>query len=107
MKIYIHAGTFKTGSSGLQNSLYYQRDKLLQNGVLYPVTGISENGDSIGFRHSRFVYEYKKDTYLQLVQELRREIEEHKPEILIMSSEAWSVPEGVDSLYDLMDQLQS
>jgi len=107
MKVFVHAGTFKTGSSALQNSLYNQKSNLLQNGVLYPSTGLSEDGDLIGYRHSKFVYEYGKDTYPRLIVDLKREIEIHKPKILILSSEAWSRPEAANSLFDLINHLQT
>jgi len=35
-RIVIHAGFFKTGTTALQSSLAANREKLLQNGVLYP-----------------------------------------------------------------------
>jgi hypothetical protein len=107
VKIFIHAGTFKTGSSALQNSLYHQRENLLSNGVLYPLTGLMEDGDSIGYRHSKFVYEYGKGTYPKLIDELKHEIEIHKPKTLIMSSEAWSRPEATKSLLFLINFLQT
>ena len=106
MKIFIHAGTYKTGSSALQNSLYYQRDNLLKMGVLYPLTGLMGDGDLIGHRHGKFFFEHGKNTYPRLIDDLKREIELHKPTTLIMSSEAWSRPKAAESLFDLINHLQ-
>nr|WP_010131658.1 hypothetical protein [Microbulbifer agarilyticus] len=106
MKIFIHAGTFKTGSSALQDSLYKQREKLLENRVLFPLAGISKNGESIGYRHSRFVYEHGKASYQKLLSDLKSEIEVHRPEKLILSSEAWSRPGAAVKLFDLISHLQ-
>lgn len=107
MKIFVHAGTFKTGSSAFQNSLYHQRENLLKQGILYPISGLSEDGDVIGYRHSRFVYEYGKESYSQLIEDLRGEINKHKPTTLIISSEAWSRPGAAKSLFRLIDNLQT
>ena len=40
--LYLHIGTGKTGTSALQDFLFYNRDTLLQQGYLYPLTGLDE-----------------------------------------------------------------
>ena len=49
-RIVIHAGFFKTGTTALQSSLAANREKLLQNGVLYPALS-SGNADRSTGQH--------------------------------------------------------
>lgn len=44
MKIFIHIGTHKTGSTHIQNTCKSLREKLNQQGVCYPVKGYSQSG---------------------------------------------------------------
>ncbi|PCI59478.1 MAG: hypothetical protein COB37_11575 [Kordiimonadales bacterium] len=39
-KLFIHAGTFKTGTSFFQHVMYHNREKLLDAGICYPDTGL-------------------------------------------------------------------
>ncbi|HEV2362711.1 MAG TPA: hypothetical protein VGS12_00785 [Caulobacteraceae bacterium] len=45
MKIVLHAGAPKTGTSSLQYFLHAQREALLERGVLYPRSGIAARGE--------------------------------------------------------------
>lgn len=78
MKIVFHAGSFKTGSSSLQNIMYDNRDILLHDhGILYPMTGLKLSDRSVGVRHSKFPYAYKGNEdvrYSELVGSLVHEI---------------------------------
>lgn len=47
-RIVIHAGFFKTGTTALQSSLAANREKLLQNGVLYPSLSSTDASRSTG-----------------------------------------------------------
>lgn len=47
MRIILHIGTGKTGTSSIQESLFRAREKLLENGILYP--------DIPGFTNQNFL----------------------------------------------------
>jgi hypothetical protein len=47
-RIVIHAGFFKTGTTALQSSLADNREKLLENGVLYPALSSADSSRSTG-----------------------------------------------------------
>ena len=47
-RIVIHAGFFKTGTTALQSSLAANREKLLENGVLYPALSSADSSRSTG-----------------------------------------------------------
>jgi hypothetical protein len=47
-RIVIHAGFFKTGTTALQSSLADNREKLLENGVLYPALSSADASRSTG-----------------------------------------------------------
>lgn len=54
MKIIIHCGAYKTGSSSIQNFCYQKRDLLVnQHNILYPKTGLFYSKE-IGYRHAKF-----------------------------------------------------
>jgi len=77
--------------------------------VLYPEAGIdpraSRERGEIGFRHSRFVDEFDKDTYPSLAAGLRDEISTSKAHTVLISSEQWSKPGAAVSLRALADHL--
>jgi hypothetical protein len=43
-QLYVHIGYGKTGTSAIQLGLYKERARLLDRGILYPLTGLSEYG---------------------------------------------------------------
>lgn len=47
MKIKLHIGTHKTGTTFTQNFLYHNRELLASKGILYPTVGIAENAHHI------------------------------------------------------------
>jgi hypothetical protein len=47
-RIVIHAGFFKTGTTALQSSLAANRERLLENGVLYPALSSADSSRSTG-----------------------------------------------------------
>ena len=42
--LYIHIGAQKTGTSYIQEELLYHREKLINNGILYPLAGLHGSG---------------------------------------------------------------
>ncbi len=105
MHVYIHAGTFKTASTAVQHALYSLRSDLLEQEILFPVSGISSLAEVIGYRHSRFVYEFGLHSWDVEVDNLIAEIHQHKPHLLVLSSEAWSKPKGTKRLIALLNKL--
>ena len=55
--IYLHIGMPKTGTTSLQKFLFDNREKLLEKGYLYPITGtkISSNRGYKGYSHNSLV----------------------------------------------------
>ncbi|MEG3116870.1 hypothetical protein R3F72_17310 [Salinicola sp. 4072] len=110
MKATIHCGTYKTGSTAIQNTAYYNQDSLREQGVIYPNAGIDINaqkdGGEIGFRHARFVYEYNKNTYGSLKAQLEKEVSDKTCSQVFISSEAWSRPDTIVSLNAIVKYLK-
>jgi hypothetical protein len=110
MKALLHCGTFKTGSTAIQNTAWYNRDALQRNGVIYPKSGIDtragkEDGE-IGYRHSRFVYEYGKETYRSVLASLDHETKGAKDQTLFLSAEPWSNPQAAVTLNAAVEHLR-
>jgi hypothetical protein len=106
---HLHCGSFKTGSSSIQNSFWGQRDMLQQQGWLYPRAGLMLHKPEIGVRHARLAYAYKKrpEVWKRLVEDLLAEIEHSGCPNVVISSEAWSDPREVESLRQLLSVLRA
>ena len=107
LKLIFHCGFFKTGTSSIQNMAWHNRTLLRKWGIYYPSTGISDNAEEIGYRHSRLMYEIKKPEWADLVTELVHEINTCDCETVLLSSEAWSRPGGFKAFKQLIDALSA
>ncbi len=93
-RIVIHAGFFKTGTTALQSSLAANREKLLQNGVLYPALTSGNSARSTGQhraawalkgRHWGWEGEGGKKTPIKVWKKLSREMNSHSGTSLFSS----------------------
>lgn len=50
-RVILHVGLHKTGTTSIQNALFEQREVLLQNGILYPNSGLELKAPAVGRRH--------------------------------------------------------
>lgn len=97
--VYLHIGTFKTGTTALQRILFSNRKKLLEEGYLYPNEGIPNKWNpgqivlSWSFTHSDDFYVLPEKTYdLRDIRErIIAAINEHSAENIIISSEYFSL----------------
>jgi hypothetical protein len=106
--LWLHCGTYKSGSSRLQNLAWSRREELLAEGVLYPDTGLATGQPDIGVRHSRLAYLHEDPlAWRSLVDELIVEIEGSSATQVLMSSETWSRPHRGGALADLVAILRS
>ncbi|HEX2590792.1 MAG TPA: hypothetical protein VHL34_04830 [Rhizomicrobium sp.] len=104
MRVLLHIGQSKTGTTSLQQSLFAARDALLAKGILYPTPGSgpwpdrNHNGFMLGFgvadrlmRGMRRRFEENPEelgaTFREFCGKITTEIEAHKPDILVLSSE--------------------
>lgn len=101
MKLVLHIGTGKTGTTSIQKFFVDNSRKMLEQGIFYPVkrsvvpnhillpAGFVKQG-SIEIPRNRFyldsVYEFNKD-YQKFKFSLDRELEKHKPIVLVLSAE--------------------
>jgi hypothetical protein len=106
--IHFHCGTFKTGSSALQNALWAQREVLRAQGWLYPEIGVELGEPEVGQRHSSFVYRFHNGKQWNvLVERLLDEIDASACGNVVLSSEAWSYSRSGPSLNALMRTLRA
>ena len=105
--LWLHCGSFKTGSSRIQNEAWDRREQLLAKGWHYPETGVILTEPEVGFRHSQLVYAYKHpEEWGRLVARLGAEINAVGAANVILSSEAWSHPSSRAALADLVTALR-
>lgn len=105
MRIIFHLGTYKTGSSSFQNTIFKNREFLLKNGVLYPAAGMTKD-NKLGHRHAPLIYRYLSGTEDILPKSFLQELDESDAEAVIVSSEAWSRPKHLSHLTQLVSILQ-
>lgn len=110
MEAIIHCGFFKTGTTSIQNTLYENKNYLLDKGILYPRSGIDdkalENDSEIGYRHSKLAYWYGSPKYQQLFKSLKLEATNTRHEKLLLSAEPWSNPKTIRSLTITIEELR-
>jgi hypothetical protein len=96
MQFIIHPGLARTGTTSLQNLMHTFRDALLQEGILYPQAGIREGETAHHLlAHSLFpqssyqsIHDSRKSpSRADIFDQLRSEIDLHKPEKVFFSSE--------------------
>jgi len=100
--IYLHIGMPKTGTTSLQKFLFYNREKLLEKGYLYPIAGtnITSNREPKGYSHNSLVRVLnqntnQKDDWISrcgIWEECKKEIKAIKPEKVIISAEFFTGP---------------
>ncbi|MCJ9429761.1 hypothetical protein [Kordiimonas marina] len=82
-KLFLHIGLHKTGTSAIQYALYHARERLKEQGVLYPAS-VAWNDFS---HHSLTLPFWREEDYAPAFKDLRAEIEESGCQTLVISSE--------------------
>jgi hypothetical protein len=94
----LHLGTYKTGSSSIQNLLHGNRARLAAAGILYPKAGLIPD-DEIGHRHRNLILRFMRgDTNSYVMAALRRELAAAAQDTVILSNESWSHPRHLPML---------
>jgi hypothetical protein len=112
--IYLHIGMPKTGTTSLQKFLFDNREKLLEKGYLYPLSGMMSNGSLITFNHhglGKALLKKYDPKYLVIKnsrsgriqwesswEDLKKEIKVINPQNVIISSECFTFKK---EFYDL------
>lgn len=97
MKFIFHLGTYKTGTSSLQNFLYAHRDQLAARGICYPSTGLVES-DKLGYRHRRIIEAINHRGQTNLLRKAMEEADAMGCQTVFLSCEAWSHPTNLSAL---------
>lgn len=105
MQAILHLGTYKTGSSSLQNLLFDNREHLISHGILYPLTGLVMERH-IGFRHTRLIFDHINGKNQACPPALRQEISQSGCRKTILSSEAWANPSHLNHLSMFVESLK-
>ena len=106
--LWLHLGTFKAGSSRIQQEAWRRRDDLLEQGWLYPMTGLVTDEPEVGHRHSELVYHRRyEDRWPELLDELVTEVGSSAARNVLMSSEAWSDPHAAPALTEVLTALHT
>jgi hypothetical protein len=83
----IHGGMHKTGSSVIQRTLYANRELLLGQGILYPLTSLIHDPE-IGPRHYEFMKALENSAKsFDVYRQFNQEVEESGCNVIILSHE--------------------
>lgn len=105
--LWLHCGSFKSGSSRIQKLAWGRRHELAAAGWLYPRTGLVTDEPDVGVRHSDLVYLHREpDRWRALVDGLVSEMGGSPARHVLMSSEAWSRPGKGEGLAELLAALR-
>jgi len=85
MKITLHIGQYKTGSTSIQEYLLNARESLLKNNILYPKSIITRGAH---FKLSDGLKKAARRNIKFDKSELFKEIDRHQPQALVLSTEA-------------------
>lgn len=132
MRLYLHVGYPKTGSSAIQKFLYLNRGKLLESNILYPETGVdklahnqlpwvvkddSRVDDNISYAHHQIPWVFTHDprageniSEADIIEGIKREIRQNaNVDTVLISSEGFIFsmsPELVQSIFsELFDEI--
>lgn len=91
-KVILHIGTHKTGTTSLQYYMSYNKEKLLEDGIFWPTTGMAKE-HKYGGHHLLTKQNADKTRYLDkpLWAEIENEILQKKPKVTVLSSESFSL----------------
>ena len=107
-RLWLHCGTFKTGTSRIQDVVWRHRDDLPAQGWLYPQTGLVLDEPDAGHRHSPLVYQFRDPSVWEpLLDELVAEIRASSATDVLLSAEGWSRPWYGHSLVALIARLRA
>jgi hypothetical protein len=102
----LHLGTYKTGSSSIQNLCHANRGRLLRLGVLYPKSGLIKDA-VIGHRHRNMIIPFMKGaTSSYVIEPFKAELEASPASSLIVSNESWSHPRHMPMLGGFRAELE-
>ena len=93
VRVILHAGMHKTGTSALQNSLYAHRDALLNAGILYPNAGLHLDSPQAGYRHlwlRRSLEQEGPQSFA--IKQLRQEVADSTCHTVVLSYEGFFTP---------------
>lgn len=113
MKLILHIGTGKTGSTTLQSIMDQNREVLEENGILYPSIGGRINHSHLALASNRSVprefHKMAKDAHLpgfgeEYWQELQNYLSTRSGTVLILSSEYFSASARGERLKELFEK---
>jgi len=114
MRLVLHIGNHKTGSTSIQKSLFERRRELIEKGVLYPSAGLvsgCHHNYTFSLRgYNKISGSEEKMNLHDIISDLRVETGIHKPSTVILSSEEFiSLNENeimkLSPLFDMFDQV--
>ena len=102
-KLFIHAGTHKTGTSFFQHAVYLNSDQLRRSGIWYPATGLGIKTNHNQFAHRVLGIDIaagKKNRFPTIIEELNQDTSLHTG---LVSYEGFSHPKAIRKLCEQKD----
>lgn len=107
-KIFIHVGTFKTGTSSIQLALL-EASMLPDPPFTFPETGRISDEPEVGYRHTKLWLRHQRETmdaWEDLVNRLLQEINQSQNHVVFLSAEGWARLSNLPALQALVERLR-
>ncbi|NVJ69326.1 MAG: hypothetical protein HWE08_03155 [Alphaproteobacteria bacterium] len=102
-RLFIHAGTYKTGTSHFQHVMFENREKMLEEGFYYPVTGLGLNTPHNKYAHRLAAInlaQHGKNAFPKIVENL---VKDERLHTAYMSYEGFAHPNNIEHIAKIMD----
>jgi hypothetical protein len=104
IKLFLHIGTHKTGSTSLQNRLHTSREALLKHGILYPETGLSGTAHhELAWKAGLGARDWDPDYLSRSFRAIATEAEQLGVDTVVLSSEEFSSVRKVKAFQELSE----
>ncbi|MEZ9604502.1 hypothetical protein AB4274_14910 [Vibrio sp. 10N.261.55.A10] len=108
LKIIVHIGWPRSGTTAIQSFFFLNRDELIERGVIYPATGLQNFGHHqwvIDLFFEKLDWISSDTSWAQMKRNLLEEIDILKPKSIFISSEAFSSIDDLDLFYQRLSEL--
>lgn len=106
MKFIFHLGTYKTGTSSLQNFLFAHRDQLAAEGICYPETGLLRSSKRLGHRHRAIIDFVNATRTTNILRDVITEAQQRNCTRVFLSSEGWADAANLPALHRIVCDLK-
>ena len=104
--IFFHLGTYKTGTSSIQHTLYREEASPSPR-FLFPRSGLIADEPEVGYRHTHLWLQHGNPQWEEIVEDVLQEIENSPLDSVFLSAEGWARLSNIEALDQLTQRFRS